>query len=287
MLGKDELEVILTIVESGNFSNAARTLYIGQPTIVKNIQKIERELGFKIFIRNRGKKKIEITKKGEEFITIARKLYKLYQEALDIKYFDKIKINIASSDGPYLTILNNLVLNILKNSKNYIFKLKLTTYRDSIEALRDNIVDIAFLGNNIYNSDIKIKKLFSEDYVLISKKGMLMSNDLKRLKIEDCVYSSYSSEFSLWFKDYFDNNKPIIQCDLIEQVILFIDNLTMWSIVPKSVANYISKNIEIDIFKINEDIPKRYLYYARRIDDKNESIDEFLTLIKKSLDEYN
>lgn len=283
MLGLDDTNLIVTIIETGNFSNAAKALYISQSSIVKKVRKIEKDLGYEIFIRKKGFHKIELTQKGKELIPLIKKINNLYSQSIDIKYNDKINIKIASSDGPYIWKLDNIILDLLKISDKYIFKLKSTSYRECIDALRENLVDLAFIGNNIYSNDIKIENLFEEEFVLISSKKTDTINKnykLKDLDLNNCVYSSYNSEFSNWFKTFFNHTKPRIQCDLVDQVAYFLSKTKMWSIVPKSMSEYIANKTEINIFNITEKLPNRVLYCARRMNDQNKEIDKFLEILK-------
>ena len=48
----NELRYIITIYDEGNFSQAAKHLYISQPALSQSIQKIENELGGRLFSRS-------------------------------------------------------------------------------------------------------------------------------------------------------------------------------------------------------------------------------------------
>lgn len=49
----DDMRYILKIAEQGNISNAAKILFITQPTLSQRLQKVESELGVRLFERNR------------------------------------------------------------------------------------------------------------------------------------------------------------------------------------------------------------------------------------------
>lgn len=286
MLSIKDIKIILKINEVGNLSNAAKTLYLSQPTIVKNLKRIESELGYKIFSRNRGQQNSTLTSKGLKLIPLLQDILDTYDKALSIKNYDNINFSIASSDGPYLCFLNDILLDLHKEFPNVSLKLKVTTYKNCVESLIDNSADVAFLGNKIYNKDIIFKTLLAENFVVITSKNYDDNTDWSNLSsfdLKKCIYSSYSSEFSSWFKNIFKNSKPPIQCDLIEQVIFFLDNLEMWSIVPKSVATYISKKTQINIYDFPYKIPTRNLYYARRLNEKNLFLDMFVEFLITNL----
>lgn len=286
MLNLKDIETILKINEVGNLSNAAKALYVSQPTIVKNLKRIENDLGYKIFYRKKGQQNSVLTPRGVQLIPLLQDMLDTYSKAVNIKNNNYITFSIASSDGPYLCFLNEILLKLHNEFSNVLFKLKVTTYKNCVESLLDNSADIAFLGNNIYNKDIFFKKIISENFVIVTSKNYNKKSNWSNLSsfdLKKCIYSSYSSEFSAWFKNIFKDSKPPIQCDLIEQVIFFLDNLEMWSIVPKSVATYISKKTQINIYDFPYKIPTRNLYYARRLNEKNLFLDMFIEFLITNL----
>ena len=61
-----QLRYIVTVADTGNITEAAKKLYIAQPSLTASIQELEREYRINVF--NRSKKGIEITREGEEFL---------------------------------------------------------------------------------------------------------------------------------------------------------------------------------------------------------------------------
>lgn len=64
-----QLKYALTIARSASINEAAKQLFISQPSLSETIRELESEVGFDIFLRsNRG---IVITPEGEEFLSYA------------------------------------------------------------------------------------------------------------------------------------------------------------------------------------------------------------------------
>ena len=73
-----QLKYIVTVAEMGTFSEAAKTLFLSQPSLTKSIKELEKEMGIVIFQRtNRG---VSVSKDGEIFLGYARQV--LEQAAL-------------------------------------------------------------------------------------------------------------------------------------------------------------------------------------------------------------
>src|SRR4051812_20570994 len=71
------LRYFVAVAEERHFGRAARKLRMAQPPLSRQIQALERELGFSLFDR-RGRR-IELTPGGETLLTHARRVF----EALD------------------------------------------------------------------------------------------------------------------------------------------------------------------------------------------------------------
>ena len=67
-----QLRYAITVANSDSMNEAARNLFISQPSLSAAIKELEEEAGIEIFRRtNRG---ISVTPEGEEFIGYARQV---------------------------------------------------------------------------------------------------------------------------------------------------------------------------------------------------------------------
>jgi len=70
-----QLSYMIAVAEAGNFTVAAEQVFVTQPTLSMQIQKLEDELGVQIF--NRTKKPIRLTKVGEQILEFIGGEFKL------------------------------------------------------------------------------------------------------------------------------------------------------------------------------------------------------------------
>lgn len=285
MLSHDDITLLLTVSEFRNISRAARVLYMSQSSMSKRIQDIEKYLGYEIFIRRPGQKTLEITKKGTELFPILSQIDRLNKEARNIRDSEENKIlNIASSDGPYMLVIDDSVMDLYKKSPNWLFKLKNMSYRECVNAVAENIVDIAFIGNHIYRKNLDIVPLYREKMVFVCMPHAPYPEVInpQMLDVSKGIYSPYSSEFSSWFYSTF-KRRCLIQCDLISEVKRFIYELNLWSIVPASVAADLAESFQVSVHPLNEDVPYRVIYYAVRRGENVEATEELLECIRERL----
>ena len=81
-----QLRYAITVANSNSMNEAARTLFISQPSLSSAIRELEEEIGVELFRRtNRG---ISVTPEGEEFLGYARQVVEQYA-LIESKYISK------------------------------------------------------------------------------------------------------------------------------------------------------------------------------------------------------
>lgn len=75
-----QLDCFLTVAETLNFSQAAKQLYLSQAAVSQQIQSLEKELGFPLFVRTRHQ--VELTEAGRYFYPQAREACGFFEGAV-------------------------------------------------------------------------------------------------------------------------------------------------------------------------------------------------------------
>ena len=86
-----QLKYAITVAHARSMNEAARRLFISQPSLSSAIKELETEIGIDLFRRtNRG---VSVTPEGEEFIGYARQVVEQYQLiiAQNVVFDKKIK----------------------------------------------------------------------------------------------------------------------------------------------------------------------------------------------------
>ena len=74
------LEIFLAVADEKSFGKAAQKLFISQPSVTQQIKKLENELGFALFLRD--KHNVELTKAGEIVQDAAHSILDTYHQAI-------------------------------------------------------------------------------------------------------------------------------------------------------------------------------------------------------------
>lgn len=67
-----QLEYLIKIAETGSITQAAKELYISQPSLSNAMKELEKEMGISLF--QRSSKGVRLTSEGEEFLSYARQI---------------------------------------------------------------------------------------------------------------------------------------------------------------------------------------------------------------------
>ena len=158
-----QLKYALTIADCGSMNEAAKQLFISQPSLSETMKELETEIGLDIFLRsNRG---IVITPEGEEFLGYARQV--LEQAAiLEDKYKKNAggKKQFCVSTQHYSFAVNAFVDLIKKyGQEEYDFSLRETQTYEIIEDVAKMRSEIGILFLNDFNEKVITKILKSNE----------------------------------------------------------------------------------------------------------------------------
>lgn len=197
-----QLKYIVTVAEAGNITEAAKELFISQPSLTNAIRELEKEMNVVIF--NRTNKGINLTKEVELFLGYARQV--LEQAAI---LEDKYKGNGGSkkqfcvSTQHYSFAVNAFVDLVKKYGQDeYDFSLRETQTYEIIEDVARMKSEIGILFLNEFNetvikkllkaNDLEFTQLFvAKPHVFISRKHPL--SDRKMITNEDLEPYPYLS----------------------------------------------------------------------------------------------
>lgn len=156
-----QLQYAITIAGAGSMNEAARTLFLSQPSLSSAMKELEEEIGVRLFLRtNRG---IALTPEGEEFIGYARQVVEQYS-LMESRYIKKEKIKKKFSVSmQHYTFAVKAFIEMVKQfgMDEYEFAVYETKTYEVIENVKDFKSEIGILYLNAFNEKV-LKKIFSE-----------------------------------------------------------------------------------------------------------------------------
>ena len=156
-----QLKYALTIADCGSMNEAAKQLFISQPSLSETMKELETEIGLDIFLRsNRG---IVITPEGEEFLGYARQVTEQFG-LLQSKYIDKkVKEKFSVSTQHYTFAVKAFVETVKQiGMEQYEFAVHETTTISVIENVKNFKSEIGVLYENDFHEKV-LNKMFKEN----------------------------------------------------------------------------------------------------------------------------
>lgn len=209
-----QLRYMITVAEKGSITEAAKALYISQPSLSGAIKEVEKESGITIFSRCRAG--VALTKEGMEFLGYARQVVQ-QMELLEDKYINnQVEKQRFCVSTQHYTFTANAFAELVQQfgQERFEFILNETQTHQIIQDVRNRFSDlgILYLSNSnesvlrkaLEENELNFYELFSAaPHVFISrnhplaKRKSLTLSDLKPYPKLSFVQGTYeSSNFS-------------------------------------------------------------------------------------------
>jgi DNA-binding transcriptional LysR family regulator len=172
-----QLQQAVVVADCGSINEAARQLFVSQPSLSHGIRELETELGISLFFRsNRG---ISITADGEEFLSYARQIleqYRLMEDRFGNAKTRKIKFSVSMQ---HYTFAVQAFIRVAKahGIEQYAFAVHETKTAQVIQHVATLKSEVGVLYLDQSNRDI-LQKLFRE-------------SDIEFFPLFDCSISVY------------------------------------------------------------------------------------------------
>lgn len=210
-----QLKYAITIADSKSMNEAAKKLFISQPSLSSSIHDLEEEIGTELFIRNnRG---VVPTPDGLEFIGYAKQVVEQYR-LIEDRYVDKkeIKKKFSVSTQHYTFAVKAFVELVKKigmdeyecavhETKTYDVIQDVKTFQSEIGILYLNDFNSQMLQKIFRENDLEFTELFScKTYVYLWKGNPLASKKL--ITMEDleeypCLSFEQGSNNAFYFAE--------------------------------------------------------------------------------------
>lgn len=198
-----QLEYLERIVEAGSINEAAKRLFLTQPSLSNAVKELENEMGIQIFQRSSGG--ISLTAEGREFITYSKQILdqvNLMNERY--KNGQQRKQSFSVSAQHYAFVVHAFVELIKSvNANEYQFTLRETETQNIFNDLAQFKSELGILYTNGFNQKI-MQRLFKENnlvftplfvakpHIFVSRYNPLTSKSSVNLSdLEDYPYLSY------------------------------------------------------------------------------------------------
>ncbi len=160
-----QLEAFCAIVEWGSFSEAAKHLFITQPTISNHIRTLEASLNTRLM--ERTTKSVVVTEEGQQFYEYAKSLLRLREKTL--REFNRTSqhiIQFGASSIPSAYILPELLSAYHRKCPDVTFDIVQSDSKGILNRILSGSLDMGITGSPVNNEYCFCKPIYRDEMVL-------------------------------------------------------------------------------------------------------------------------
>jgi len=168
-----QMEALISLVEEGSFSRAAKKMLLTQPALTKNIQNIEDILTVRLV--NRSNAGISLTPAGKVIYEYATRMVKLRNEAtekiLTLNENTSGSIHVIASTIPATYILPRALSAFRKKHSDIRVYIKTADSEEAMNMVLDKEAEIGCIGKKPQNQKLAAEPLWKDRLVLAVPSG--------------------------------------------------------------------------------------------------------------------
>lgn len=288
-MNHEQIQAFLTVVKTQSLSAASNELFASQSTISHRLSALEDELHTLLLVRQKGKRKIELTPAGEKFLNIAQRWDKLFDESAHLEELDNSSIlHVGGVDSICSYYLQRFFRDFTGRYKSKL-KLSINVFSSQIAyfQLDTHELDVGFVTIPAWNPQTITTPIIEEGYKLIvydPENKWPCTIHPTELNQRNELFMPWDLAFQQWHnywwpeKDTFHayvNNSYLLQS-------IFLKEDKCWAIVVDCVAAVYEELPGFRVLNISDPPPERSAYMVVNSQPKNKST-KAISLFQKEL----
>ena len=286
-----QLNYVLSLNKHKNFTRAAKTCMVSQPSLSMQIQKLEEELEISLF--DRSKKPIKTTEIGKKLINQFKVIISESEKVNDVIEYEKKKTFRKFNFGISSSFESSLLPLFLKPLKSKFEKINIDYFQSKneeiLKLLKGNEVDFIITNSLINDTDLDVMVLYYEPLMILIPDDLKSNKtdiiELKNINTDKLIVPN-NSDLRKTINKLFDFkkfNSKIRSNSLLSLFNLSYSGLGM-TIVPFLNYRSLNKEKRNKVYHFKKPYPSRKISIVYKKNNlKKHSIIEMSELIKSKL----
>ena len=178
-MNNEHLRTFVAVAKKESFSEAARVLYVSQPTVTAQIKALEEELNTKLFIRT--KKSVDITASGKVLFHYAEEILNLCTKAEnEIASLEDVlwgTLYVASSLTVGESVLPVILHDFTKDHPSIQLKTEIINSTQIVDMISHSEIEVGLIEVDIRNPKLAIEPFMDDELVLFAHKDMPLPDE--------------------------------------------------------------------------------------------------------------
>lgn len=261
-----EIEAFLAILRHGNFTEAAKELFISQSTLSHRLVELEKDVGKKLIARGRGEKELVLTEYGKQFLLIAKRWENLVQDTKRLQtQTNNLSLSIGAVDTFHTFILPPLYQALYNNVHQINLNLKTHNSTELYLQLDRGEIDVGFTLLDLPMRNITTQKIYTEKRVVLRREASPATcNEYINPKDLDSANELFfvgDAAFHAWYQSWKKGGSyPALQVDTTQLLLLLLNKVGNWAIVPMCIARQLISMGSYTYYQLEDSPPDRVCY---------------------------
>lgn len=270
-MNQQDIDIFLAVVEKRNLSKAASSLYMSQSTLSHRLSTLEKELNASLFTRHKGRRTLDLTPFGHDFIHIAERWTALWAETQELHTMHGSRSFYVGSVASLIQYLFPDLLHRIFQEEQQNIRLMVKSMQSAAlyPALENREIDLGFsVLPSVYSNVINTPLLNEENVLILSgtarTKPGSFGPDVHPSELDPAkeILFQYHQNYIHWRNQWFGYfSTPAIglgEALLVEN--FFSCPIDCWCVVPFSVAFALQKTCCVSIHHFTNPPPPRTCY---------------------------
>ena len=280
------ISAFVAVAQYKNISKAAASLYLSQSNLSARISKLEKEIGYQLFMRQRGKHTVELTPKGEQFMEYAKQISNALVEIENLAIGpDRQFLSIGANAGTHQITLNAFYQNFIQSHPNICLGLHTYHSSDIYNYVKSDRFQLGIVSNAKKMPDISTTLIYEEPLFIVANRNSPYYNGImpEQLPGNQEIFMAYTQEYIAWHEQYWPDQQYFARLSDAFDLPTFFNNNARWALVNLSTAVYFADRFNWSVFRLGKEVPNTKYYLVEKT---NKYRSEAAKIYKQELFEF-
>ncbi len=255
-----ELEAFESVVRYGSVTAAAEHIYLSQSALSRRLNALEKELGYSLFVRERGFRAVSLTREGELFVSVCEQLLRAYREAAALpKKLHRQMLHVGAVSSVTAYLMPAVLTEFVAREKQIHLEFSQVNSAQAYRLVESGYLDYALVSDFRYSQLAVPTPAWRQPYVLAAAKGKFdVTSPVSptQLNPEDEILLPWSPEFQIWHDKWFHGSNPRVTLNHMDLLSAFMTD-DAFVVAPYSVAVHLPN---CDIYTLQDGPNDRIIY---------------------------
>lgn len=290
-MDQKDIMIFLELVRCRNISKTAENLYLSQSAVSSRLKALEEEMGCQLVLRSKGQRSVDLTRQGEEFISVAERWKLLFEETEAVKDRTLSVIRIAANGSTYDRLLDGFLRQYTERHPNKKIQVKICDSKDAYDLVSKDLVDFGFASYESQRGGVAVRCIDRQPLCIVRRAELpkpphpICPSQLEPEREIRFIGGDFNGMI-LWRKKWFGSeNKCHVDINTVTGVRSFLQHGDYWALLPIASARELARRMPLQIYTLEEQPEPWCVYLLRSLRSGTQDL-EFCRTFETELLDY-